>query len=110
MKYWDIIPPKKIKRKKPKVDFDGIRKALKEHHERENVPYRIYGRDVTCLHKQCSYCKGTGITKFGAVCVHAISCPCSNCQPWMMGFDVAKLGSDRSERVYIDARGITINE
>ena len=34
-----------------------------------------------CLHYSCSDCKGTGKKKSGGVCIHMLSCPCSNCTP-----------------------------
>jgi hypothetical protein len=33
-----------------------------------------------CLHRQCSLCQGSGVNKLNnSVCVHALSCPCSQC-------------------------------
>lgn len=32
-----------------------------------------------CLHKACTRCNGTGITKDGGFCIHGIACPCSGC-------------------------------
>ena len=34
-----------------------------------------------CLHKSCTNCGGTGLSKLGGPCVHMISCPCSQCSP-----------------------------
>jgi len=34
-----------------------------------------------CLHDQCSECHGTGISRFGGMCVHGISCSCPKCNP-----------------------------
>lgn len=36
----------------------------------------------TCLHKQCSRCKGSGKTEDGGICIHGISCPCKNCRAY----------------------------
>ena len=41
-----------------------------------------------CLHMQCSNCNGTGVSKYGGLCVHALSCPCSRCSPWSMSRDI----------------------
>jgi len=38
--------------------------------------------DEKCLHNGCSQCHGTGIKKNGEICVHMISCPCKNCNPF----------------------------
>ncbi len=32
-----------------------------------------------CLHDSCQTCHGTGISVFGGVCVHGISCDCPKC-------------------------------
>ena len=34
-----------------------------------------------CLHKRCPDCGGTGIKIDGEMCIHSISCLCSNCTP-----------------------------
>lgn len=34
-----------------------------------------------CLHKQCTRCKGTGVTKRGEPCLHYLSCQCPKCTP-----------------------------
>lgn len=33
-----------------------------------------------CMHDNCPTCKGTGLTPYGAVCIHGIACPCSKCR------------------------------
>jgi hypothetical protein len=50
------------------------------------VPRRYYQppRPIPCLHLACPRCHGTGRTYEGAMCLHAISCPCPRCTPRCM--------------------------
>lgn len=50
---------------------------LKEH---DNI-FKEVPTNNGCLHYSCSDCKGTGQKKNGGVCIHMISCLCSNCAP-----------------------------
>lgn len=37
-------------------------------------------KKIECMHQMCHRCGGTGIDNvIGGSCVHAISCPCPNC-------------------------------
>lgn len=49
------------------------RKHLEYVTERGNANWR------PCLHDQCPTCHGTGISIYGGMCVHGISCPCPKC-------------------------------
>ena len=35
-----------------------------------------------CMHDQCTECHGTGVRRFGGMCIHSISCPCPKCTPY----------------------------
>lgn len=35
-----------------------------------------------CAHDSCSNCHGTGIGRFGGICVHGLVCNCPKCSPF----------------------------
>ena len=58
----------------------------REHYERDLADrQRIHLEQITnrdwqpCMHDTCPNCLGTGISKFGGMCVHGISWPCPKC-------------------------------
>jgi hypothetical protein len=45
---------------------------------------KVWNKDSSCLHDNCSSCDGTGVRKDGlGSCIHMISCPCKKCSPRM---------------------------
>ena len=36
---------------------------------------------VSCSHKSCPRCKGTGKQQNGSICIHHLSCRCPKCTP-----------------------------
>lgn len=41
-------------------------------------------KEQSCLHDRCPNCSGSGISKYGGMCVHMLSCPCKKCNPFSM--------------------------
>lgn len=71
-----------LNRENPSIDRDEYERQLKER--QENHLKSITQRAKSwrpCLHDQCSECHGTGLTAFGGICIHSISCPCPKCSP-----------------------------
>lgn len=33
-----------------------------------------------CMHDNCSSCHGSGMSVYGGMCVHMMSCPCPKCR------------------------------
>jgi len=75
MKYWDIIPPKKINK------LERLKRLMEKY---EGTTSFVVDHPVsTCLHDNCPNCRGTGRGALGN-CIHAISCPCYKCSPTMV--------------------------
>lgn len=120
-KYWDIIPPRKRVRRVVKINVKELDenprplwiknlkqpKVKKVKADKPTKQWIVPKSDKECLHKQCTSCQGTGTTKFGAPCIHALACSCGNCSPTMLGIDLAK-GNDT--QVYVDARGVNVTK
>ena len=64
-----------------RLDQDEYERQLKERQNQhlDSIQNKRYWQP--CLHDQCQDCHGTGISRFGGACIHAISCPCSKCTP-----------------------------
>lgn len=92
MKYWDVIPPKKTK-KKELTDFEKLIRDINSG--KYNIPkvQRWVSVDSQCLHKNCPNCR-MGICSG----IHMISCPCRECTPqFLMGSDISLVAAFRNE-------------
>lgn len=59
----------------PNLQIDN----LKELYYNGNL---VEYKKIECAHQQCTACKGTGVRRDGQMCIHAISCNCTNCRTY----------------------------
>lgn len=64
---------------------DAYRKAYEEdlrRRQQEHLNNLMFKqRWQACAHDSCSNCLGTGIGRFGGICVHGLVCNCPRCSP-----------------------------